>query len=64
MTQHGESGHDRTERKEHDRKARHYESTTSNPYHLSRTGRTAVVVLIVFVVVALTWLLAFGGLHF
>jgi hypothetical protein len=60
MTQQSESGRNRNERKEHDRKARFYEATTSNPYHLSTAGRVLVGVIIVVVVIALTWLFVGG----
>jgi hypothetical protein len=64
MTQHhSESGQNRNKRKEHDRKARRYEARTDNPYRLSKTGRTLVTVVIVILVVALTWFLAFGVFH-
>jgi hypothetical protein len=63
MTEQSESGRNRNERKEHDRKARAYEATTSNPYHLSTAGRVLVGVIIVVVVIALTWLFVGGGLN-
>jgi hypothetical protein len=63
VTQQSESGRNRNERKEHDRKARFYEATTGNPYHLSNVGRAIVGVLIVIVVVAVTWLFVGGGIH-
>ena len=64
MTQHhSESGQNRNKRKEHDRKARSYESRTANPYHLSKNARIAATVLIVIVVIAMTWFLAFGVFH-
>lgn len=63
MTHQDESGRNRNERKEHDRKTREYEATTGNPYHLSKGGRIALVVVIVIVVIALTWLFVGGGLH-
>jgi hypothetical protein len=60
MTQQGESGRNRNERKEHDRKARFYEATTDNPYHLSGVGPVVVAVVIVVVLVALTWFFVGG----
>jgi hypothetical protein len=60
MTQQSESGRNRNERKEHDRKARFYESTTGNPYHLSSVGRVVVGVVIVVVLIAVTWLFVGG----
>jgi hypothetical protein len=55
MTHQSESGRNLNERKEHDRKARFYESTTGNPYHLSSVGRVVVAIVIVVVLIALTW---------
>jgi hypothetical protein len=63
MTHQDESGRNKNERKEHDRKARSYEVTTSNPYHLSKGGRVAVGVLTVIVAIALTWLFVGGSVH-
>jgi hypothetical protein len=63
MTHQDESGRNRNERKEHDRKARAYETTTSNPYHLSKAARTIVGVLTVIVAIALTWLFVGGSIH-
>ncbi len=61
MAHQSESGRNRNERQEHDRKARAYEKTTGNPYHLSKTARMVGVALAVLVAVALTGLFA-GGL--
>ena len=55
-----ESGRDRTERQEHDRKARAYEETTGNPYHLSKSARMVVGVLAVIAAVLLTGLFVSG----
>ncbi len=63
MAHHDESGRNRNERKEHDRKTRDYEATTGNPYHLSKRGRIALFVVVVIVVIALTWLFVGRGLH-
>ena len=58
-----ESGRDRTERQEHDRKARAYEETTGNPYHLSRAARIVVGALALVVVVTLTALFMSGAIR-
>ncbi len=63
MPNQSESGRDRTQRREHDRRARAYELITSNPYHLSKVGRMMVLVLTVVVVIALTGFLARGLFH-
>ncbi len=63
MAHHGESGRDRTERHEHDRKARSYEETTGNPYHLSKGVRTVAGILVLIVVAAVTALFAAGFFH-
>ena len=63
MTHQSESGRDRNERHEHDRKTRVYEETTGNPYHLSKGVRTVVTVLIVVVLIAVTALFATGFFH-
>jgi len=60
MAHQSESGRDRNERQEHDRKARSYEETTGNPYHLSKAARMVVGALAVLVAVALTWLFVGG----
>ena len=60
MAHQSESGRNRNERQEHDRKTRSYEETTGNPYHLSKAARTVVGVLGVIVVIALTWLFVSG----
>jgi hypothetical protein len=60
MAHQSESGRNRNERQEHDRKTRSYEETTGNPYHLSKAARTVVGVLAVIVVIALTWLFVSG----
>jgi hypothetical protein len=58
-----ESGRNRNERQEHDRKTRSYEETTGNPYHLSRAARMLVGVLAVIVVITLTTLFLSGAIH-
>jgi hypothetical protein len=58
-----ESGRNRNERQEHDRKTRAYEETTGNPYHLSRAARGAGGVLALAMVVALTGLFVSGAIH-
>jgi len=63
MAHQSESGRDRNERQEHDRKARSYEETTGNPYHLSKAARTIVGGLAVIVVIALTGLFVSGLIH-
>jgi hypothetical protein len=63
MAHQGESGRDRNERQEHDRKTRSYEETTGNPYHLSKAARTVVGALALTVVVALTGLFVSGFIH-
>ncbi len=63
MTQQSESGRDRNERSEHDRKARSYEETTGNPYHLSKGVRTGVGVLVLVVAIAVTALFVGGLIH-
>jgi hypothetical protein len=55
-----ESGRDRNERQEHDRKTRAYEETTGNPYHLSKGARMLGGLLALVVVVALTGLFVSG----
>ncbi|MEO5965716.1 MAG: hypothetical protein ABIR11_09650 [Candidatus Limnocylindrales bacterium] len=63
MTDQGESGRNRNERQEHDRRSRAYEKTTGNPYHLSSWVRAAVGVLAVVVVITLTALFVGGLFH-
>jgi hypothetical protein len=63
MAHQSESGRNRNERQEHDRKARSYEETTGNPYHLSKAARTVVGVLALIVVIALTGLFVSGFIH-
>jgi hypothetical protein len=63
MAHQSESGRNRNERQEHDRKARSYEETTGNPYHLSKGARTVVGVLALIVVIALTGLFVSGSIH-
>jgi hypothetical protein len=63
LAQHGESGRDRNERQVHDRKARSYEETTGNPYHLSKRARMVGGILVLIVVVAVTALFAVGFFH-
>ena len=58
-----ESGRNRNERQDHDRKTRSYEETTGNPYHLSRATRLVVGVLAVIVVITLTALFFSGAIH-
>ncbi len=58
-----ESGRNRNERQEHDRKTRSYEETTGNPYHLSKGARMLGGLLALVVVVALTWLFVSGFIH-
>ena len=58
-----ESGRNRNERQEHDRRTRSYEETTGNPYHLSRAARMVVGVLAVIVVIAVTLLFLSGAIH-
>ena len=58
-----ESGRNRNERQEHDRKTRSYEETTGNPYHLSRGARMLAGFLALVVVVALTGLFVSGFIH-
>jgi hypothetical protein len=63
MAHDSESGRNRNERQEHDRKSRSYEETTGNPYHLSKGARTFVGVLALIVVIALTGLFVGGFIH-
>jgi hypothetical protein len=58
-----ESGRNRNERQEHDRKTRSYEQTTGNPYHLSTAARMVVGVLAMIVVITLTALFISGAIH-
>jgi hypothetical protein len=58
-----ESGRNRNERQEHDRKMRSYEETTGNPYHLSRGARMLGGILALVVVVALTGLFVSGAIR-
>jgi hypothetical protein len=58
-----ESGRNRNERQEHDRKTRAYEETTGNPYHLSKAARMVGGVLAVIVVITLTALFFSGAIH-
>jgi len=58
-----ESGRNRNERQEHDRKTRSYEETTGNPYHLSRGARMLGGILALVVVVALTGLFVSGAIR-
>ncbi len=59
----GESGRNRNERQEHDRKSREYEATTGNPYHLSGGVRMLVGALALVVVITLTALFVGGAVH-
>ena len=63
MAHQSESGRDRTERQEHDRKTRAYEETTGNPYHLSQGVRMIGGLVAVIMVIALTGLFVSGMLH-
>ena len=56
MAQQSESGRDRNERREHDRK-------TGNPYHLSQGVRMIGGLVAVIMVIALTGLFVSGMLH-
>ena len=58
-----ESGRNRNERQEHDRKTRSYEATTGNPYHLSRAARMVGGALALVVVISLTALFVSGAIH-
>ena len=58
-----ESGRNRNERQEHDRKTRAYEETTGNPYHLSKGARMVGGLLAVIVVITLTALFFSGAIH-
>ena len=58
-----ESGRNRNERQDHDRKTRSYEETTGNPYHLSKGARTGVGVLALIMAIALTGLFVSGLIH-
>lgn len=59
----GESGRNRNERQEHDRKTRAYKGTTGNPYHLSKVARGAAGVVAAIMVIALTGLFVSGVIH-
>lgn len=63
MAGENESGRNRNERQEHDRKTRAYELTTGNPYHLSKAARRAGGVLALTMVIALTALFLSGVIH-
>ena len=63
MAGESESGRNRNERQEHDRKARAYEETTGNPYHLSKVTRRVGGVLALIMVIALTVLFLSGAFH-
>lgn len=63
MAHQSESGRDRNERQEHDRKTRSYEETTGNPYHLSRAARMLVGALALVVVITLTALFLSGAIR-
>jgi hypothetical protein len=63
MSHHSESGQNRNKRKEHDRKARRYESSTSNRYRPSKSGRTLFAVVTVILAVSFTWLFVAGWIH-
>lgn len=63
ITNHDESGRNRNERQDHDRKTRAYEDTTGNPYHLSRAARMVVGALALVVVITLTALFVSGAIR-
>jgi len=63
MTHQSESGRDRNERRDHDRKSRDYEDSTSNPYHLSKGARTVVGIIALVVIIAVTALFFRGFIH-
>ncbi len=63
MAHHSESGRNRNERQDHDRKTRSYEESIGNPYHLSKGARTIGAVLVVIVVIAVTGLVVGGFIH-
>ena len=63
MAQQSESGRNRNERKEHDRKTRSYEDSTGNPYHLPKAARAVGAILVLVVVIALTGLFVGGFFH-
>ena len=63
MAHQSESGRNRNERQEHDRKTRAYEETTGDPYHLSKGARALVAVVAVIVAIALTGLFVGGAIH-
>ena len=58
-----ESGRNRDERQEHDRKTRSYEETTGNPYHLSKGARMLGGLLAVIVVITVTLLFLSGAVR-
>ena len=58
-----ESGRDRNERRDHDRKAREYNDTTGNPWHLSNTTRAIGGVIVVVLIVGVTALFVGGIIH-
>lgn len=63
ITNQDESGRNRNERQEHDRRTRSYEETTGNPYHLSRAARMVVGALALVVVITLTALFVSGAIR-
>jgi len=63
MAHQSESGRNRNERQEHDRKTRAYEETTGDPYHLSKGARMAFGVVAVIVAIALTGLFVGDAIH-
>ncbi len=63
MAGENESGRSSNERQEHDRKARAYEETTGNPYHLSKVARRVGGVLALIMVIALTVLFVSRAFH-
>ncbi len=63
MAGESESGRNKNERQEHDRKTRAYEETTGNPYHLSKAVRGAGGVLVLTMAIALTALFLSGVIH-
>jgi hypothetical protein len=63
MSHHSESGQSHNKRKEHDRKARQYESETRTPWIKSKNGQRVFVAITILVVIGFTWFLAFGVFH-
>jgi hypothetical protein len=57
---HTESSKSHNARKEHDRKVRQYEETTSNPWHQSKGARIGMAVIAVVAIVSITLLFVSG----